>query len=622
MADAFISYVEEDRALAAEVAEVLRSTGLSSWRYEADTPGGTNYLLRTRSEIETCRVFLILLSPSTLGSEQVDREIVRAHECGKPFLPLLRDLNYVDFARRRPAWQQAMGAATALLIPEEGVVGVAERIVSGMREILGRDGAPLTSSWRIAFRRRLRSKRLLRFALVGLVVALAAAFGLHAYAERRRAENRKAATDARIEAARLLDAGRAEEAQPHLARALQLAPEDSEVHLLLGRMHRDLKEPELAIQHLDRRLSAEPRDALALYHRALARIDLGRDTEALPDLDAAIPSRSLPGDAWIDACYQRGLILLDRNAPAHPVRIELGPDARKEISVAEADFSAVYEQRGWNYALIERGRARSWLRRDEDARRDLDLAYRRATSSGRTDDAPMAAESAFLLGMIEMRSALASGNALELSRANESFDVALRHAPGILRYRASRAICRAGQGFVSEAISDLEQALAALTAEDPMTAHLARTIEEVRASAQALPVQDFRVEASRVDTLDAGPGIEFRVHARIHRSIGVPCRLNIRFYEGPDSPYRHHWRPLPARSPHLRGPEGHLLLGTTITPAADPHAVTDLRLFLPYSETPLYDGPQRYEFLIRFDGPSGPLSPAIEGTFNFTKGYR
>jgi len=133
MADVFVSYVAEDSGIAAEVAHVLGEAGITSWRYEADALGGQNYLLQTRAEIEACRAFVVVLTKVSLGSEQIDREIVRAHEGTKPFLPVLSGITYADYARRRPAWQQAIGAVTALVVPEDGVPALRERLVAGVR---------------------------------------------------------------------------------------------------------------------------------------------------------------------------------------------------------------------------------------------------------------------------------------------------------------------------------------------------------------------------------------------------------------------------------------------------------------------------------------------------------
>jgi tetratricopeptide (TPR) repeat protein len=619
MADAFISYAEEDSRTAAGIARLLAEGGLSSWRYEADSVGGQNYLLQTRAQIEACGLFLVLLTPASLASEQIDREVVRAHECGKPCLPVLEGVTYDEFTRARPAWQQAMGAVTALAVPDGGVDALGERLVAGARAALGRqasprrEGTPPRPPWPVRLGRALRTRR----AAVAAALLALAALGAHLWREREAAADRQAAVEARVEAARLLDAGRFDDADPLLARAIALAPDDDEAHLLLGRLRVGQREPERALPHLERRLRARPRDAAALYWRGLAHSALGKADAAVADLSAAIDGTGLAEDEWVDARYERGLALLDRNHPAHPVRVELTQAQRREVEDAAGDFGAVYERRGWVYALIERGRARSWLGLDDEARRDLGEAYRRASGTGRSEDAWMAAESAYLLGLLDLRAAWRSGQATSVSRATESFDVALRHDPGVLKFRVGRALARAATGYLPEGITEIEEALQGLAASDPLHASVRALADELRASAARLPVQDLVVEAGRVDGPE-GAGTEFRARCTIHGRRGVPCHLVLRVFEASQSPYLHDWQPLRPRDARYAGPDGTLAVVARVVPTEDPHEVRDLRVFMPYAQTPVYDGPQRYEFTLAFRDAEGTISRLVDGHFSFT----
>jgi tetratricopeptide (TPR) repeat protein len=626
LADAFISYVEEDSSVAAGVARILEDAGISSWRYEADAVGGRNYLLQTRDQIEGAKAFVVVLSRASIASEQVDREIVRAHEFGKAFLPILRDLPYAEFARRRPAWQQAMGAVTALSVPDGDVEALGDRLVAGVREVLGRPTAAGAGDARAEpfgarLRRVLASRRARRVGLLVLAFSAAVAFGVHAFVERRAAEDRSDAAEAKREAVRLLDAGRAGEARPLLERALALTPSDSEVHLHLGRLHHEAREPERAVEHLDRRLRAQPLDAAARYWRGLAHVSLGHPDEALADLSAAIGSGALPEDAHVNASFERGTLLLDRNMPKHPVRVDLTQEQRREVQDAERDFTVVHDARGWVSALIERGRARSWLLLDEPARADLAEAYRRASGSGRSDDAPAASEAAYLLGLLDLREALRSGRSTDLSRALESFDVALRHEPASLKAKVGRALTRTSLGHLPEGVGELEQLLQGLPSSDPMRPTLSTILDEVRKAAAELPVQDLVVDAATVEGPE-GTGVEFRVSAAIRRRVGVPCRVVVRFFEVARSPYLHRWEPLRAPDARYAAPDGTLVATARVVPTEDPFAVEDVRVYLPYSQTPLYDGPQRYEFTLAVHDDAGPISRLVDGSFSFTKSAR
>ena len=131
MAQVYISHVEEDRELAFQLAAILESAGMSAWLYERDSVPGPSYLLQTGKAIEEAQAFALILSKHSLGSHQVGREVVRAHESNKPFVPLLFGIEHADFQRRQPEWREAVGAATALDVPQEGLGSVRERIIAG-----------------------------------------------------------------------------------------------------------------------------------------------------------------------------------------------------------------------------------------------------------------------------------------------------------------------------------------------------------------------------------------------------------------------------------------------------------------------------------------------------------
>lgn len=74
---------------------------------------------------------VLVISRDSLGSKQITKEVDRAHECGKPFIPLLRDVTHVEFQNRQPEWRQAIGTATSIRIPPEGVSAILPRIITG-----------------------------------------------------------------------------------------------------------------------------------------------------------------------------------------------------------------------------------------------------------------------------------------------------------------------------------------------------------------------------------------------------------------------------------------------------------------------------------------------------------
>ena len=132
MSEIFISHAEEDADVALTVALELERAGYRTWTYEVDSVPGPSYLLQTGESVERSDVVVLVISPTSLGSHQVTREVVRGLETGKPFVPLLRGVTHVEFQNRQPEWRSAVGAATSIQVPDEGVSTIVPRIVAGL----------------------------------------------------------------------------------------------------------------------------------------------------------------------------------------------------------------------------------------------------------------------------------------------------------------------------------------------------------------------------------------------------------------------------------------------------------------------------------------------------------
>jgi hypothetical protein len=86
VAEVFISYVQEDGELAAQMAFQLESRGVKTWYYGRDSLPGPAYLLQVSEALRAARVILVIVSESSLCSRQ---EIVTAYETGRLFSPRL-----------------------------------------------------------------------------------------------------------------------------------------------------------------------------------------------------------------------------------------------------------------------------------------------------------------------------------------------------------------------------------------------------------------------------------------------------------------------------------------------------------------------------------------------------
>jgi hypothetical protein len=133
MHDIFIAHVEEDANVALEIALGLEEVGYTTWCYEVDSIPGQSYLIQTGRAVEESKVVVVVISPHSLSSRQVTREVVRAHESGREFIPMLRGITHVEFQNRQPEWREAIGAAASIKIPREGATRIIPRVIDGLK---------------------------------------------------------------------------------------------------------------------------------------------------------------------------------------------------------------------------------------------------------------------------------------------------------------------------------------------------------------------------------------------------------------------------------------------------------------------------------------------------------
>jgi cell division septation protein DedD len=131
----FISHVEEDADVALEIALGLEKAGYKTWCYEIDSVPGTSYLIQTGQAVEQAKAIVVVISPHSISSRQVTKEVVRAHESGAEFIPILRGIKHIEFQNRQPEWREAIGAATSISIPSEGISSVLPRIIKGLEAL-------------------------------------------------------------------------------------------------------------------------------------------------------------------------------------------------------------------------------------------------------------------------------------------------------------------------------------------------------------------------------------------------------------------------------------------------------------------------------------------------------
>jgi TolB-like protein len=138
----FISHVAEDAEIALRLALALEENGHRTWCYEIDSVPGPSYLVQVSEAIGRAEVVVIVISAPALASRQVTRELVRALEAGKHFIPILHNLSHEEFQSRQPEWNQVLGAATSIRIPPRGIDGVVPRLLEGLKALDVESGLP------------------------------------------------------------------------------------------------------------------------------------------------------------------------------------------------------------------------------------------------------------------------------------------------------------------------------------------------------------------------------------------------------------------------------------------------------------------------------------------------
>src|ERR1051325_8958970 len=96
MSDIFISYSSKDREKADQLSELLASAGLSVWIDQSGIDVATSWSKEIVQAIDGCKAFVVLLSPNSVASANVAREVSLASEQKKKILPL--DLEPVDLS--------------------------------------------------------------------------------------------------------------------------------------------------------------------------------------------------------------------------------------------------------------------------------------------------------------------------------------------------------------------------------------------------------------------------------------------------------------------------------------------------------------------------------------------
>lgn len=140
----FISYSRADKEFAIKLAQALKSARFPVWLDQFDIPTGARWDNELEKALNECGIFLVVLTPDSIASENVKDEIGFAIDSQKRILPVLlencviplrlRRFQYVDFTTKN--YDEGVESAKQLLtslinetiqtIPREEILAVAQ----------------------------------------------------------------------------------------------------------------------------------------------------------------------------------------------------------------------------------------------------------------------------------------------------------------------------------------------------------------------------------------------------------------------------------------------------------------------------------------------------------------
>lgn len=117
----FFSYARKDGGFVLKLASALRANGVALWLDQLDIPKGSRWDEAVESALKECGCLLVVLSPASVASANVQDEVSFALEAGKRVIPLLMSpcvvpfrlqrIQYVDFsAAYAQAYQELLAA--------------------------------------------------------------------------------------------------------------------------------------------------------------------------------------------------------------------------------------------------------------------------------------------------------------------------------------------------------------------------------------------------------------------------------------------------------------------------------------------------------------------------------
>jgi uncharacterized membrane-anchored protein len=131
----FICHVAENSRVVEQLVVELEKAGFKAWYYERDNIAGSSYITTDAKAIKNSQAVIVVVSPSSIKSVQVSKEVFYAHDIGKPFFPLLYGMTYEDLKQKQEEWRIAFGTATSVEIRDHDLKSIIPKLIEGLNNI-------------------------------------------------------------------------------------------------------------------------------------------------------------------------------------------------------------------------------------------------------------------------------------------------------------------------------------------------------------------------------------------------------------------------------------------------------------------------------------------------------
>ena len=169
VAPVFISYASQDTDTANQICRSLESQGITCWIAPRDVKPGAQYADAIVRAINEAKAVVLVMSGSAVGSSHVGREVERAASKRKPMIAIR-----IDAAPLSAAFEYFLSQSQWIDVPALGMKAALAKLAEAVGNV---SASPVhTTTGPIAHKRTASRVVIAAAVLIGLVIALAAAF--------------------------------------------------------------------------------------------------------------------------------------------------------------------------------------------------------------------------------------------------------------------------------------------------------------------------------------------------------------------------------------------------------------------------------------------------------------